>query len=746
MIWKKRSLYWLASALVLGGAVAWCSNVLPRYYYEVETPSGPLVVSENTSLTPRMFSQAAAESQDEESQQQPDFIPEINSAKTVAPIVGLPVIEVKQSSKSPPTYTIGEVSIEPNGVDVAPPKAPFASAPQLPEKPQVPAGLLVLPAPLSSIGTTGMAHPEEPLDVAPLLAPTPTVRVFDEAISDSSLYRTSHDAPLGFTGRSGVLPRDTQKDNHFVPMEDRWRVGFPSWDRYGKEHPATDDYPYVQGHWWDPYNQNVLKGDFPIIGQNIFLEVTASTVAVFEGRQTPVAATSFESTQNPGQKDFFGNPTQFFYSQTFSLSFDLFHGDAAFRPVDWRIKVTPAFNVNYLQANELAVVSPDVTDGTTRGRTFGTLQEWFGEIKLMDIGPNYDFLSLRVGSQPFTSDFRGFIFSDVNRGVRLFGTNFSNCDQFNLVYFNQQEKDTNSGLNTFRDRHQQVIVANYYRQDFIFPGYTAEWSITFNHDSPTTKFDTNGFLVRPDPIGDFQPHTINVVYLGWAGDGHINQFNINHAFYWALGHDSMNPLANQAQDINAQMAALEVSYDQDWARFRISAFWASGDRNVKNGQATGFDTILDDPNFAGGDFSYWQRQQLKLFGVNLVQQQSLVPDLRSSKLQGQANFVNPGLYLCNFGVDLELTPKLRLINNVNVLWFDSIAPLQQLTYQDHMNHFIGVDLSSGVEYRPYLNNNVILKAGLAGLLPGQGFRDLFDSYDHSARGLFAGFVEMVLTY
>ena len=330
--------------------------------------------------------------------------------------------------------------------------------------------------------------------------------------------------------------------------------------------------------------------------------------------------------------------------------------------------------------------------------------------------------------------------------MRLFGTNFDNRDQFNLVYFNQQEKDTNSGLNTFHERHQQFAIANYYRQDFIFPGYTAEWSLHYNHDAPTPNSTTTASWSGPIRSASFRPHTVDVVYLGWAGDGHINQFNVNHAFYWALGHDSLNPLANQPQTINAQMAALELSYDQDWLRFRASFFWASGDRNVNNGHATGFDTIMDNPNFAGGEFSYWQRQQLRLFGVNLVQRESLVPDLRSSKIQGQANFVNPGLLPGNFGVDMDLTPKLRLINNVNVLWFDSIAPLQQLTYMDHVNHFIGVDLSTGVEYRPYLNNNVIIKGGIAGLLPGQGFRDLFDSSDHMAHGLFAGFLEVILQF
>ena len=562
----------------------------------------------------------------------------------------------------------------------------------------------------------------------------------------SSLFLTPIDAPLGYAGRSGVLPRDVQQDNHFVPVEDRWRIGFPEWDRYGKGHPVGDDYPYVQGRKWDPFNQNVLKGDYPILGQNIFLEITGTSQAIFEPRQTPTATTPFESTVNPGSKDFFGNPNQFLYSHTFFLSFDLFRGDAAFRPVDWRVKITPAFNINTLSVSELGVVGPDVTDGTSRYRTFFALQEWFLEAKLADIGPDYDFVSVRVGSQPFTSDFRGFIFSDMNRGVRLLGTNFSNRDQFNLVYFDQLEKDTNSGLNTFRNRSQQIVIANYYKQDFIFPGYTAQWSAHYNHDSPTFKFDNNGFLVRPDPVGVFQPHTIDVVYLGWAGDGHINQLNVNHAFYWALGHDTLNPLANQPQNISAQMAALEISYDQDWLRFRSSVFWSSGDKDVNNSHATGFDTILDNPNFAGGEFTYWQRQQLKLFGVDLVQRMSLVPDLRSSKIQGQTNFVNPGLFLVNFGVDMELTPKFRIVNNANVLWFDSVAPLQQFTFAQHINHFIGVDLSIGMEYRPYLNNNMIFKFGLATLLPGQGFQDLFSPYDHGARALFAGFMEAVLTF
>src|SRR6185295_13241242 len=115
------------------------------------------------------------------------------------------------------------------------------------------------------------------------------------------------------------------------------------------------------------------------------------------------------------------------------------------------------------------------------------------------------------------------------------------------------------------------------------------------------------------------------------------------------GSDSRNPLANTQQDISGYMGAVELSYDRDWARFRTSYFYSSGDNNVNNRHATGFDSIFDNPNFAGGEFSFWQRQQIPLFGVNLVQRNSLIPDLRSSKIQGQVNFVNPGLQLFNSG-------------------------------------------------------------------------------------------------
>jgi len=623
-----------------------------------------------------------------------------------------------------------------------------------------------LPAPSRSTGeiSTGESESEEQGDALPLRPPpdgedrelvpdTPFEPV--PPWEEEPLIFTPWQVPAGFSGPSGVARFEAPEDSHFVPVPDRWRIGFPKWDRYGPDHsvfepadPFEEDAPYVRGWWLNPYRQNVLKGDYPIIGQHTFFNITATSFSDIEFRQVPTPTTPFESTPDPGEEDFFGDPDQFFFNHDLKLSFELFHGDAGFKPFDWKVRITPVFNQNYLDVDELGIVSPDVRLGTHRYRTYETIEEWFVEAKLLDTSPYYDFTSVRVGSQPFVSDFRGFIFADINRAARVFGTRNANRDQFNLILFDQREKDTNSALNSFsNERKQHVAIANYFRQDFIFPGYTAQLSAHYNQDrGEGLVFDRNGFLARPDPAGVFEPHRVDAVYLGWAGDGHINRYNISHAFYWALGRDDLNPLAGQAVSINAQMAAAEVSYDRDWVRFRSSVFWASGDDNIEDDRGRGFDAIFDNPNFAGGEFSFWQRQSIKLLGVNLVDRFSLVPHLRSSKIQGQTNFVNPGLFLLNAGFDVEVTPRLRLINNANLLWFDDTAVIEQFVFQAGIREFIGTDLSLGFEGRPFLNDNLILVGGVSGLIPGAGFKDIYNPIAGEVDELFATFLTVAATY
>ena len=524
---------------------------------------------------------------------------------------------------------------------------------------------------------------------------------------------------MGFTGRrsaaSGASGRRGEPAD-FLPVPDRWRIGLPP--GYSQN---------VRGSAFDPYDQNVLKGDYPIVGQDIFLVVTATSDTLFEARRLPVP--SGVSTLKPGQFDFFGSGEQALINQNFILSVELFKGDAAYQPRDFEVRSTLVGNLNYVHARELGVVNPYVAEGRDRFDQEVAVQELFVEKHLGDLSPNYDFWAVRAGMQGFTSDFRGFLFSDNEPGVRFFGNFDDNRIQWNLAYFGAVEKDTNSGLNTLDRRDQDVFIANVYRQDFLFPGYTAQLSFHANIDRSDTEYDRNGFLVRPAPVGSIDSKEVYAYYLGWAGDGHIGRLNLSHQLYYVLGRESFNPVAGRPVNINAQFFALEASYDQDWRRYRASFAYASGDSDPEDGTAGGFDSIFDNPNFAGGGFSFFTRQALRLTGsgVNLVNRNSFVPNLRTSKEQGQANFVNPGLFLYNVGMDMELTPRLSAVTNVSYLQFANTQSLEQVLQDNDIPRDIGIDISLGLRYRPRLNNNIIFTFGAAALVPGNGFKALYGS-------------------
>jgi hypothetical protein len=506
----------------------------------------------------------------------------------------------------------------------------------------------------------------------------------------------------------------------FEPMPDRWDTQMPSYHRY----PAVDA-PYILGHWYDPFNRNVIKGDKPLFGRTFF-SFTGDAITAVDGRRVPV--TSDISTAQAGESGFFGRGGQFFIAETLRTTFDLFHGDtASFRPVDWRIRITPAVNLNYLDVRENGIVSPNVLVGTTRFDEHIGLQEAFGELKLADIGPNYDFVNVRVGIQQFVSDFRGFVYADEQPGVRLFGNLRSNRYQWNLAGFDFLEKNTNSGLNTFSRRGRDMAIANLYIQDFLAKGYTAQFSYHFLRDNGSTHYDDNGFLVRPAPIGQPVPHRIDSDYAGWTGDGHIGRTNITHAFYEAWGTDFFNQLAGKRNDINAQLAAVELSRDHNWLRFRVSGLYASGDDNPRDGTARGFSSIVDAESFAGGEFSFFNREGIRLTGtgVALNAPDSFLPDLRSSKDEGQSNFNNPGLNLYNAGADAKVLPTLKLSANVNFMQFARTQTLIFLLQQNGIRRTIGTDASLGAVYRPFLSDNVVIAGGVAALVPGRGFRDIY---------------------
>ena len=507
-----------------------------------------------------------------------------------------------------------------------------------------------------------------------------------------------------------------EDDQVFTRVDKRWKYQYPRFRRYG----GSGDFQFVKGHWYDPFNTNLLKGDSPILGNRIFLVLSATSDTFSEERRLPFAPL-------PASAPMGLSTTQYAGSQNFVVSADLLDGDAAYRPVDWRVRLALGTNLSYASVGKSGILNFTNRELTRFATQTGGMQEAFVEGKLMDLSDAYDTLSLRAGIQNFNSDFRGFIFAASAPGVRLFGNFASNRYQYNLAAFDTLVTDANSGLNLLKRRKQQVYIANLYRQDFLKRGYTVELSAHFDKDYASTATNANNFQVRPVPIGPSIPHAVRAYYLGFAGDGHLGRLNVSHAFYQALGHDTYNAIAARPVKINGRMSALEVSLDHDWVRYRAALFFASGDRNPRDGTARGFDSILPNIHFAGGIFSFWNREILNFSGagVALTNGSGLAPDIRSGRTSGQANFVNPGLILANVGADLDFTPKLRVILNVNLIRFANTQPLQALLNVPNIRAGAGEDTGFGFRYRPALNDNVVFIVGFNTLFPGPGLHQIY---------------------
>lgn len=533
---------------------------------------------------------------------------------------------------------------------------------------------------------------------------------------------------------SPVLPRE------FVPIPDRWRLI----EAVG-----------VKDNWWDPYNQNTLKGDRPLF-DDWFINISAISDTVLEPRRVPVPVGS-QTTDRAGSTNTFGKYRQFLFSQSFIASVSLIKGDTAYKPPDYEIRFSPVLNVNYADVQERAILFADPQRGTDRLDSFLGIQEAFVDYHIRNVSDRFDFDSLRAGVQPFSSDFRGFVFQDNQLGIRLFGNRDNNLWQYNLAYFRRIEKDTNSGLNDFGKpiREDDIFIANVYHQDFPVVGMTSQATFIHNRNDEGSDFyfDKNGFLVRPAPIGDQRGRNYRANYVGFNTDGHWGRFNVTGSFYYLFGTDDHNQFSGKKSDISAWFFALEPSIDFDWVRVRLSALYASGDDDPFDNKEGGFDAIVENPQFAGGDTSYWIRQGIPFIGgggVLLTGRNSVLPALKSSQ-QGQSNFNNPGIRLIGIGTDFDLTPELRLSTNFNYLEFDDTSSLEFLRNQGSISREIGWDLSAALIYRPTFIQNIVFRLSGAVLFPGKGLKEIYDSSENSdllasGRYLYSVLANVILTY
>ena len=515
-----------------------------------------------------------------------------------------------------------------------------------------------------------------------------------------------------------------------LPVPDRWRL--------------IETLGVVKERWFDPYHQNTYKGDraidrskvkwLPIKGDDWFIVANAVSDTVFEPRTFPIPV-GVQTTERPGSLDVFGKDRSFVFAQTFIAGAALIKGSTAFKPPDIEYRVTLAYQANYVDVPERRVLDVRPSKASHRYDSFLGVQELFVDRHLGNTSDRFDFYSIRLGIQPFQSDFRGFLFNDSQLGIRLFGNRDNNRFQYNLAAFWRLEKDTNSGLNdiTQTPRSDFVFTGNLYRQDFPFVGLTSQVSVTYNlnREKNDVQIDHNGFPVRPALLGDLRGREYDVVYLGYSADGRIGRINVTASFYAALGEDRNSFFTSKPAEIRAGFGAVELSYDHDWMRFRLSGLYATGDGDPYNNTEGGYDAIFENPIFGGADTSYWIRQTIPFAGggrvIAISGRNGILNSLRSSKEEGQSNFNNPGTVFIGAGADFDLTPEFRVSTNFNHLWFENTSSLQALRTEGSIPKDIGYDLSVATIWRPKATQNIVGRLSAAVLVPGKGFKDLFDN-------------------
>ena len=197
---------------------------------------------------------------------------------------------------------------------------------------------------------------------------------------------------------SPLLPRET------VPVPDRWRI--------------VDQLGIVNQRAFDPYNPNTLKGDRPVFGEDWFFNLGVISDTLFEARKlpTPIGA---QSSQDSQANDQFGRGRQSTFAQNLIVSLSLLKGSTTFKPPELEFRFVPVLNYNVSKVEEVRALRIDPRSGTRRTDNFVGIQEAFVDYEYNIASEYFDFDDIRVGIQPFISDFRGFLFQDQPVGIRF---------------------------------------------------------------------------------------------------------------------------------------------------------------------------------------------------------------------------------------------------------------------------------------------------------------------------------------
>ena len=284
----------------------------------------------------------------------------------------------------------------------------------------------------------------------------------------------------------GHPPREDAENSHFVPIEDRWRIGFPEWDRYGQGHPLLGRLSLCRGQLLRSVSTRTCsRATTRSIGQHTFFNFDAPSTSML--LESPPGADADDAVREH-RRSRSGRVLR--RPQPVLLQPQLHRCRSTCSTATRRSSRPTGGSSSRRSSTSTTSTSTSWASSTptcaAARRAAATISRWRNGSSRRSwptSSPDYDFVSVRAGSQPFVSDFRGFIFTDTNRAraaVRHAATPIATSSTSSA--FDQTEKDTNSVLNTFDDRHQNTVIANYYRQDFIWPGYTAQVSFHYNHD------------------------------------------------------------------------------------------------------------------------------------------------------------------------------------------------------------------------------------------------------------------------
>ena len=211
-------------------------------------------------------------------------------------------------------------------------------------------------------GGGNLLEPEPPPDLFPPILPQPP-EYGEESVPRSlglprrgvreiepERHKLEYEAYPGFGERHAAFSR----------ARSRCRIAGSSDSAAGNATPIRrTETPYQSGalRFWHPYLQSRSKATRPIIGQDIFLNLTLNNFFQFETRRLPTP--SGVSAARPNSSEFFGRSEQLFFSNDFSIGIDLFKGETAFKPVVWALRLLAVANYNYITVKENNALDPD---------------------------------------------------------------------------------------------------------------------------------------------------------------------------------------------------------------------------------------------------------------------------------------------------------------------------------------------------------------------------------------------------